>query len=132
MTDHATDHQHTVLVLDDLPDVAAMLAECLGDDPGVKWLVHQSHHPVEALALARELEGLDLVLTDFNMPVMNGVEFADALRSSGYSGPIVLVTAGAGKSARIPDDVRSHVTEILNKPYGLDQLYGLTHRLMGL
>ena len=35
---------------------------------------------------------IDMVITDYHMPNMNGVELATALRSSGYTGFIVLLT----------------------------------------
>jgi CheY-like chemotaxis protein len=48
-----------------------------------------------AIELARVLSPLDLVLMDFGMPELNGIDTAKALRSiSGYeSVPIILLTA---------------------------------------
>jgi two-component system, chemotaxis family, chemotaxis protein CheY len=48
-----------------------------------------------AIELARSLSSLDLVIMDFAMPELNGIDTARALRSiSGYeSVPIILLTA---------------------------------------
>jgi two-component system chemotaxis response regulator CheY len=49
----------------------------------------------QAIELARTLASLDLVVMDFGMPKLNGIDTARALRSiSGYeSVPIILLTA---------------------------------------
>ena len=39
---------------------------------------------------------LDLVITDINMPVMNGLEMVKLLRGQGHTIPILVMTAGVG------------------------------------
>ena len=76
--------------------------------------------PGAALAAFRESpHGFDLVLTDFTMPTMNGVELAQQIKAVRAEIPIALVTgfgvdAAAAASAGI--DVR------LGKPVSIDTL----------
>lgn len=51
-----------------------------------------------AEALSRLDEGFDLILADYNMPEMDGVELAQAIRAREVDTPIFLFSAGAGVS----------------------------------
>jgi PAS domain S-box-containing protein len=81
----------TILTVDDdalvLVNTAAML-EDLGH------VVHQASSGTEALGILAECE-IDLLLTDFAMPQMNGVELADAVRARQPELPILLATGFA-------------------------------------
>lgn len=49
----------------------------------------------ESALARRDLMAFDLVLTDLNMPVVNGYELARTLRDRGYKNPIIGITAAA-------------------------------------
>ncbi len=50
-------------------------------------------HPEQALAEIRtSLHEWDMIITDYAMPMMNGLEFSGILRSLGYSGIIILIS----------------------------------------
>lgn len=76
-----------VLVVDDDLDLLDLYTELLGE-LGVELVSAQDG--VEALRLALELKPA-LILTDWRMPRMDGVELCKALRSSGLSGRTLLV-----------------------------------------
>lgn len=63
----------------------------------------------------RDIPGFDLILTDLQMPEIDGYALARALRSRGYTRPIVGITASA-----FTDDVRrstkAGMTSVLLKP----------------
>lgn len=69
----------------------------------------------------------DIILTDVNMPYMNGYELSRKLRSEGVTNPIVGVTANA-----MSDEERrcmeSGMDAWLVKPIGLSQLVSLLNR----
>lgn len=79
-----------VLYLDDdevMMTVASALLARWGYD------VTAAHHAAEALALIRaRSEGFDLVITDFNMPGMSGIEVLRELRRLRPSLPVILTS----------------------------------------
>jgi rubrerythrin len=70
--------------------------------------------------LARE-PGIDLVLTDYAMPGMNGLELLQKIRYNHTRMPVVLVTA-YGDEAMLDDAKEHHCNGFLNKPFSLEAL----------
>lgn len=88
----------TVLVVDDQEDVLGIITAFL-ESVGAE--VAQSSEPGDVIeALQDDPDGWDLLITDFDMPGMNGSELATAARAHAPSLPIVLVTALAGVAGR--------------------------------
>lgn len=87
----------TVLILDDDARAAEALAVALR--PQCRE-VRVFTRPEEALGEVKKALGAwDLVLTDYLMPVMSGLEFSGILRSLGYVGKIILVTGNLDADA---------------------------------
>lgn len=63
----------------------------------------------------------DLVLTDWNMPNMSGLEFLKLIRGSGATLPVVLVTTESEKE-RVVEAIQAGVTDYLTKPFDNDVL----------
>ncbi len=60
-------------------------------------------------------EQFDLVLTDLNMPVINGYELARSLRGGGYAGPIIgLTSSSAAEVAQ--RGLAAGMSQVLSKP----------------
>lgn len=66
---------------------------------------------------------IDLILCDWNMPNMSGIEFVKALRGSGQKNniPIVMVTT-EGSDAKVEEAKNSGANGYLTKPFTPDQL----------
>jgi two-component system, sensor histidine kinase ChiS len=81
-----------IMVVDDTP-VWRQLSLNLLSEAGYRVIEADSGE--RAIELAQSLSPLDLVVMDFGMPELNGIDTARALRSiSGYeSVPIILLTA---------------------------------------
>jgi CheY-like chemotaxis protein len=70
----------------------------------------------------------DLVITDFLMPRVNGIEFVEQLRSLQPQMPIIFIT---GYLSAISDKkIVDEVAEILAKPFELNVLRSSVHRLL--
>lgn len=86
-------HHQIVLLVDDEEELRQMLARIL-QDCGVR--VVEAANGAAALQLARRLNGsLSLVVTDINMPVMDGLEFARAFRVTDTRVPFLFITGSA-------------------------------------
>ncbi len=79
--------------------------------------------PRQALGFIKE-EGCDLLLTDFSMPVMNGVELITQVKTLGYGTYCILVTGSSPYALRehYPGDV---FDGLLKKPYSYRELLSL-------
>jgi CheY-like chemotaxis protein len=107
--------------------------DLLNRDLICKVLRKEGHQVVEACDGAIALEILqvlpfDLVITDFVMPKLNGIEFVEHLHSLQPRIPIIFITGFlsviSGKT--ILDDV----AEVLAKPFELDVFRSTVHRLL--
>lgn len=79
-------------------DVIALMLEALGH------VVTPVASAAAALGLLADGLGVDLVLTDYHMPGMNGVELAEELRARWPRLPIGLIS-GTGEGLEVPPDV---------------------------
>ncbi|MEO0401172.1 MAG: response regulator [Pseudomonadota bacterium] len=62
----------------------------------------------------KNLDNIDLVLTDHNMPEMDGLELADAIRTAGHDVPILLLSSNPSFASNDPG--AAHLHAILQKP----------------
>ncbi|WP_300547830.1 response regulator [Roseovarius sp.] len=74
-----------------------------------------------AEALAQIDPGTDLVLTDHNMPGMDGIELAEALREAGHKMPVILLSHNTGFAEQDPG--RVHLAAVLQKPVPRRELF---------
>ena len=115
-----------VLAVDDSKPLLAMLTRCLekgGHD------VVSATDGLEALSQLRQHQP-DIVITDLNMPNMNGLEFIEAARKepAGSALPILLLTTETAPALKErAREVRA--TGWLTKPFDPDQILGLVRQL---
>ncbi len=115
-----------ILILDDQPPMAgtaALLVAVFGYEPV------QCHLPAEALCRLRD-EPFDLLLTDYEMPMLTGLDVVERLRQVDCLVPVVLMSGNAGRIDRTRA-WRLGVTIILSKPFGMDELRAALHSALG-
>lgn len=101
-------------------------------------------HGFEAEYVGNGLEGISVIerrppevlFVDFIMPGMNGVEFAQRARASGYAGPIVLMSGAVDIRERWLEPLFEQTAvmdfaERMVKPIRLEELVSLVERLTG-
>ena len=76
-------------------------------------------------------EEIDIILTDYDMPQMNGLEMITHIRSKDLKIPIIFVTA-IEDSDVIIEALRLQVTNFLKKPINVDELLGVMDRTVKL
>ena len=106
---------------------------CIDDDQAIVFLMKRLLERMgycvsvytdqnEALAAARAEPGrFDLVVTDYNMPGMSGLEVARALREIRADLPIVLASGNITEELRI-EAPGAGVSELISKPYTVKEL----------
>jgi signal transduction histidine kinase/CheY-like chemotaxis protein len=112
-----------ILVVDDdnaVRQVTVEMARDLGCD------VAQASGGEQALALVEKLTP-KLILLDYAMPGMNGLQLARALRERGLTAPIALVTGYAELSEA--DVAAAELGGLLRKPFTIRELQGLLTQL---
>jgi two-component system chemotaxis response regulator CheY len=85
----------------------------------------------EAIELLRR-EWMDLVLTDYNMPEMNGLELLEEMKKDEIlsSIPVVMVTT-EGSQGRVETFLETGATDYIKKPFTPEEIRSKLNRLMG-
>ena len=84
----------TVLIVDDSDSVRIAVRALFEAEPGFS-VVGEAVNGMDAINKADELAP-DLIVLDLSMPIMNGLEAAEALKSTTPSTPIFILTAHGG------------------------------------
>ncbi len=63
----------------------------------------------------------DIILMDWNMPKLTGIETLKQLRAAGIKTPVIMVTTEAEKS-RVIEAIKSGANDYLIKPFSPEQL----------
>jgi two-component system chemotaxis response regulator CheY len=118
------------LIVDDSSVMRKIVERCLRQAGMDLGQVHEASNGAEALALVNE-NSFDLILSDINMPVMDGLEFVRHLKEleKAKNVPIVMITTEGGEKSVLealslgakgyirkpftPDQVKEHVIPIL-------------------
>ncbi|MFC5278497.1 response regulator [Halorubrum rubrum] len=118
--------QIRVLCVDDDPDFAGLTAtylECRND----RFVVETATSPERGLDLIEERPP-DCVVSDYEMPGMNGIEFLRAVREDRSDLPFILYT-GKGSEEVASDAISAGVTDYLRKQSGTHQYAVLANRV---
>ena len=66
-------------------------------------------------------KGVDLILSDINMPNMDGLEFIKQARANGCKAPIVMITTEGGEDI-LKQALENGASDSIKKPFTPDQL----------
>ena len=76
---------------------------------------------IEALNVLSSGGSIDLILSDINMPNMDGIEFVVQARAGGCSTPIVMITTEGGEDV-IASAIAGGASGAIKKPFTPEQL----------
>lgn len=102
----------TILIVDDEAFLVSVLKARLGIFGAQILTAANGQEALEIVSNQR----VDAVLTDIDMPVMNGLEFLSKVRSMGLITPVVILT-GQGDQANMLTALRLGATDFLDKPF---------------
>ncbi|HBJ38157.1 MAG TPA: two-component system response regulator [Planctomycetaceae bacterium] len=116
-----------VLVVDDSGVMRKIISRALGE-LGINE-VEEAADGQLALDMMTASGPFDLLITDWNMPVMNGLELVQSLRGSGCAVPIIMVTTKSEKEA-VLQAIQAGVNDYVIKPFERDMLRLKIERLV--
>src|SRR3954452_18638676 len=113
----------SVLLVEDNVELANFAADGLTE---LGYSITLIDNATDALAeLVMDSDRFDVVFSDIVMPGMTGLDLAQAVRERGIGVPVVLTT---GYSEALSQDGKVDF-ELVQKPYAIDQLSRVLHRL---
>lgn len=118
----------TILCVDDSASMRQMIRLTLA---GAGYEVTEAVDGVDGLAKASATR-FHMILTDVNMPRMDGLSFAKELRkvASGKGVPIIFITTESSQEKR--DEARAAgATGWITKPFQSDQLLQVAKKVLG-
>ena len=110
--------RYRVMVVEDDSSIAQILLVALGTLPNVEAV--RAYSGEEAIRLWEERPA-DVVLVDYNMREMTGVELIRYLRERGATQPMLMVTAYDSIDVQHAASAAG-VTSFITKPFFIDQL----------
>jgi two-component system chemotaxis response regulator CheY len=111
-----------ILVVDDSALMRGLVRRAIASfGPDGELSVHEAGNGEDALR-AIERATIDLVLLDWNMPVLDGLSFVKKLRARGVSTPIVMISA-VTDPARIMEAAEAGVSDYIEKPVQVAELW---------
>lgn len=121
-----TQSRASVLLIEDEPTLARNIAILLGRDGLDVHLAGSGEAGLEQLQACRPA----LVLVDYNLPGIDGIEFLKRLRDVAPRVPVVMIT-GAGSEEVAIEALRGGVADYLKKPFELVALREVMDRVLG-
>ena len=110
-------HKHTLLVVDDEPDVCDSVYDLLRRD----FQVLKARSAAEGTKLLQENE-VHIIMTDQRMPQITGVEFLSKMRTRHPQAIRMLFTGYADLDSIIAAINQGHIFQFLKKPWQPEEL----------
>lgn len=106
-----------VLIVDDDPTILELAAE------SISLAGHQTFTAEDGFSALNVLraENIDLVVSDVNMPRLDGFELLRRVRNQGNEVPFILLTARDQKS-HVVEGFKIGADDYISKPFGLEEL----------
>ncbi|PIR32025.1 MAG: two-component system response regulator [Alphaproteobacteria bacterium CG11_big_fil_rev_8_21_14_0_20_44_7] len=109
-----------ILIVDDSKVVRSFVARCLEELSLTNY--DEAMHGQEALDKVK-ISMPDVILLDWNMPVMNGLEFIQALRKlENGTTPIVIFCTTENEISKIQEAMMNSANEYIMKPFDAEIL----------
>ncbi len=108
---------YSILIVDDEPNYLVILSELLKDEGFEVFTVSSAK---DGLVRMTELD-LDLVITDMQMPEMDGLQFLEAIKNINVNLPVIMITAFAEVDKAVAA-MQAGAFNYLAKPFSNDEL----------
>ena len=111
-----------ILVVDDSAAIRKILTRVLRQTGMAIQTIHEAGDGQDALSVMAQ-HRIDLVLSDINMPKMDGLQLLASLKASPqwHSIPVVMITTEGGET-KVAEAVRLGAAGYVRKPFTADQI----------
>jgi DNA-binding NtrC family response regulator len=113
-----------ILLVDDEENARIGLSRLLSNEG---FLVDSVSNGFEALSYLRQ-QDVNLIITDINMPEMNGITFLKELNRSFPQSNVIMITAYGGVESYI-EAMNLGAFEYINKPVKIDELKSILKKI---
>lgn len=122
---------YNILIVDDSMPMRAVIKKTIKVSGFNVGEIFEAANGREALDVLRR-EWMDLVLSDYNMPEMNGLELLEEMKKDEVlqSVPVVMVTT-EGSRERIELFTKMGVVDYIKKPFTPEEVRSRLNRIMG-
>jgi two-component system chemotaxis response regulator CheY len=110
-----------ILIVDDSSTMRRIIGNVVQQLGVAKDDFDEAEDGVVAWKLFQEKNNYDVVLTDWNMPNMNGLELVKHIRTANKTIPIVMITTEGGKGEVITA-LKAGVNNYIVKPFSAEVL----------
>jgi DNA-binding NtrC family response regulator len=108
---------HNVLVVDDEPKLCDLLASALGQSGITVFTAGNGLHALKVL----EVEDIDLVISDWRMPGMDGPQLLGEIKNRYPHLPVIVMTAYSTVKNAV-QSMRNGAFDYIAKPFDIDEL----------
>lgn len=116
--------QKRILIVDDEENARIGLSKLLTHEG---FVVESVANGYEALNYLRQQE-VDLIISDINMPEMNGIDFLKELNRSFPQSNVIMITAYGGVESYI-EAMNLGAFEYINKPVKIEELKSILKKI---
>ncbi len=117
---------HGILIADDNPDFVMSIQELLTSKGYSVFVATNGRQAVERILS----NGIDVLIMDLRMPVLNGLETYQELKKAGRAVPTIIVTAFADEETGTVERLQAlSVSGVLRKPFDPRELLRAIERL---
>jgi two-component system chemotaxis response regulator CheY len=120
-----------ILIVDDSQTVRGMIAKTLALAGVPINEIHQAANGRDALQILRS-HSIDLVLSDINMPVVDGLEMIDQMKQDAALKAIPIIVASTeGSTTRMEQLKAQGIHAYIRKPFTPEQLRAAVDNVIG-
>ena len=114
---------HNILIADDSKTIQRILENIVKQILPLS-VIHIANNGAEALSIFKKNK-ISLVLTDWNMPVMNGLELVKSIRIEDKKTPIWMITTEGGRSevvTALKEGVNNYIVKPVERDIVIDKI----------